>query len=523
MSKAQRKRILLVAAENGAFPGGKVGGVGDVIAGLPLALADLGWQPTVITPSYGMFSELPGSVRVLELSVAFAGKVEPVELYRVPGPDKRVTHLVLENPLFSPRGPGKIYCHDGSERPFATDAGKFSLLCAAVATYLQQADQLPDVVHLHDWHAAMYLGLCAFDPAFSRLRTVRTVYTIHNLALQGTRPLRNDPSALESWFPDLDYDLRLVGDPRYADCVNPVAMAIRLADSVNTVSPSYAREILTPDDPALGFHGGEGLEDDLRQADAESRLTGILNGCEYPEHLPVPPRWRRLLEAIRDQADRWNVQGNLSAEELGVIGEKLSALRAGRPAHVLTSIGRMSAQKVELFLQTTSDGHSALEAILDGLGKNGLLIMLGSGDSELEQQIARCAAERPNLLYLRGYSETLSRLMYATGDLFLMPSSFEPCGISQLLAMSSGQPCVVHAVGGLVDTVEHGVSGFVFNGASATEKADNFVSAVAGALTLKRANPGQWARVRSQAAAQRYTWAMAARRYQEEVYGHPGD
>ena len=522
MSTTQRKHILLVAAENGALPGGKVGGVGDVIKGLPPALADLGWRPTVITPSYGMFSKLPGSERVLELSLSFAGNTESLELYQVPGPDKRITHLVLENPLFSPQGPGKIYCHDGSERPFASDATKFALLCAAVAAYLTQSDQLPDVVHLHDWHAALYLALRAFDPAFSRLRQVHTVYTIHNLALQGIRPLRNDSSALESWFPDLAYDLRLVGDPRYADCVNPVAAAIRLADRVNTVSPSYAREIQRPNDPALGFHGGEGLEDDLRRADAGSRLTGILNGCEYPEHLPVPPRWRRLLDAIQDQVDRWNLEGSLSEEGLDVVGGKLSALRVGRPANVLTSIGRMSAQKVELYLQTASDGRSALEAILDRLGKNGLLIMLGSGESELEQQIARCAAERPNLLYLCGYSETLSQLMYATGDLFLMPSSFEPCGISQLLAMSSGQPCVVHAVGGLNDTVKHGVSGFVFDGASSTEKADNFVSSVAQALTLKQANPGLWAGIRSQAAQQRYTWALAARRYQEEVYGHPG-
>jgi starch synthase len=104
-----------------------------------------------------------------------------------------------------------------------------------------------------------------------------------------------------------------------------------------------------------------------------------------------------------------------------------------------------------------------------------------------------------------------------------MPSSFEPCGISQLLAMASGQPCVVHAVGGLKDTVVHGVSGFVFDGASSTEKADNFVSAVSQALALKRASPGQWAGIRARAAEQRYTWALAARRYQEEVYGHPGD
>lgn len=522
MIESKARRILLVAAENGALPKGKVGGVGDVMKGLPPALADLGWEATVITPAYGMFHQLPGSKHLQELTIPFGGRSESVSLYQVSGPDARITHLVLEHPLFSPQGPGKIYCHDGSDRPFATDAGKFALLCAAVANYVQQSEELPDVVHLHDWHAALYLALREFDPSLSRLRQVHTVYTIHNLALQGIRPLRHDSSSLEAWFPGLAYDLEKVGDPRYHDCVNPMALAIRLAENLNTVSPSYAREILDANDPVIGFHGGEGLEQDLRRADSDSRLTGIINGCEYETRPAVSPKWSKLLDTILAEAGNWHDSGAMSREDLGALAGKLDAYRGGRPANVLTSIGRMTAQKVELFLQETPNGSSALDAILDALGDKGVFIMLGSGDRELEQQVAQCAARRSNLIYLCGYSETLSQFLYVAGDMFLMPSSFEPCGISQLLAMRNGQPCVVHAVGGLKDTVQHGVTGFVFDGDSSRDKAGNFVETVAEALALKVTTPRQWAGIRNQAAEQRFTWDLAARQYQEDLYGHPG-
>ena len=522
MTVSNARRILLVAAENGALPRGKVGGVGDVIKGLPPALADQGWEVTVITPAYGMFHTLPGSEQVLELSVPFGGKSESVSVFRVPGPDARITHLVLENALFSPQGPGKIYCHDGSDRPFATDAGKFALLCAAVATYLQQSEVLPDVVHLHDWHAALYLALREFDPGFSRLRQVRTVYTIHNLALQGIRPLRHDVSSLEAWFPGLAYEWERVSDPRYPDCVNPMAVAIRMAENLNTVSPSYAREILESNEPAIGFHGGEGLEEDLRRAHSDSRLTGILNGCEYESRPASPPRWDSLLEAILAQAGNWRDSGAMTPEAFNEMIARVDALRGTRPANVLTSIGRMTSQKVELFLQALPDGRTALDAILDRVGEQGVFIMLGSGDVELEEQVAHCAARRKNLIFLRGYSESLSQMLYLAGDIFLMPSSFEPCGISQLLAMKYAQPCVVHAVGGLNDTVQHGITGFVFDGESLQDKAGDFVETVAGALSLRRSSPRQWAQIRNQAAEQRYTWELAATRYQEDLYGLPG-
>ncbi|MEI2419487.1 glycogen/starch synthase, partial [Arthrospira platensis SPKY2] len=104
----------------------------------------------------------------------------------------------------------------------------------------------PDVIHLHDWHAALFLLLRAYHPAYGSLRTTRCVFTIHNLALQGIRPLEGDPSSLHEWFPGLHYPHAVVADPRWSNCVNPMAVGIRLADAVHAVSPSYAVEILRP-------------------------------------------------------------------------------------------------------------------------------------------------------------------------------------------------------------------------------------------------------------------------------------
>lgn len=502
--------------------GGKVGGIGDVIRDLPPALVELGWRPTVLTPSYGTLSQLPGSAQLGSLRLVFGGSARDVQLYSVPGPDASVDHIVFEHRLFCPNGPGRIYCDDSAERPFATDASKFALFSAAVAEYVLQQARLPGIIHLHDWHAALYLALREFDPAYQALQDVPTVFTIHNLALQGIRPLKNDPSALESWFPGLAYQYEVVRDPRYADCVNPMALAIRLADRVNTVSPSYAREILLPDDPASDFHGGEGLEHELRQAQAQSRLLGILNGCDYPHAKCSPASWPEFLELAAAQVKSWADGEATVASDHALAASRLCALPPDKPGPLLTSIGRLTQQKVALLLQQTSAGCSALHAILDELGEGGLLVLLGSGNRDLEQRIAKIAVERQNLLFLRGYSEALPDLMYGLGDLFLMPSSFEPCGISQMLAMRQGQPCVVHAVGGLKDTVHDGVTGFVFAGNTATERADNFVRKVGEALAMLRDDPAAWGRMRERAAAQRFSWQLAARQYDEELYGHSG-
>jgi len=132
------------------------------------------------------------------------------------------------------------------------------------------------------------------------------------------------------------------------------------------------------------------------------------------------------------------------------------------PQHIITSIGRLTEQKVRLYTSELEDGGNTLDHLLATLGERGIFILIGSGDPEYEAFFTRMAARHNNFLFLNHYAERLSRQLYASGDLFVMPSSFEPCGISQMLAMREGQPCLVHAVGGLKDTVSHGSNGFTF-------------------------------------------------------------
>jgi len=495
---------LLVAAENGALPGGKVGGIGDVIRELPPALAQAGVAPVVISPSFGRMHEQDNVELVMRVAVPFAGDTHEAGVYRA-SKERGVEHLVIEHELTHAGRPGQIYVDDGEDRPFATDAGKFAFFCSAVASYVLQTTDKPDIIHLHDWHAAFLLILREFDPLFLDLRDTRCVYTIHNLALQGIRPLEGDSSSLRAWYPNLVFDRTVLGDPRYDGCVNPMAVGIRLADSVNTVSPGYVREILRPSKPASGFYGGEGLEADLQKRSDQGDLIGILNGCEY-EDIPGAD-WHDVLREL------------LAVTEDDRYATVVESFGESRPVPLLTSVGRLTSQKVSLLLQPTEAAASALEEILDAIADEGLLVLVGSGDASIETRFREIERSHGNFVFMCGYFAKLADAMYAAGDFFLMPSSFEPCGISQMLAMRAGHPCVVHGVGGLSDTVQDGITGFVSHGDNPEQQAAQFVRRTLDAVSMLKENPSNLNAVKKAAAAQRFTWKKAATAYIENLYG----
>jgi len=495
-----------------------VGGVGDVVRDLPHALGAAGWDVAVATPSYGALHALPGAKHVTGIEVPFRGSTEAVDVWQLQDSDSHVRHVVLEHPQFAKHGAGQIYHRDTPSRPFASDANNFAFFCASAAQWIYSSEKLPDVVHLHDWHAAFYLLLTYYTERYRHLRDIRTVFTIHNLSYQGIRPFAGDESSLEAWFPGLDYDSGKIADPRFDDCFNPMAMAIRLADRVSTVSPTYANEICLPSDATTGFIGGEGLEDDLVRARDEGRLSGVLNGCYYDEPVGRRPGWQRLLTMMDAQLHDWaHQQPTNRAHALAL--ERLAHLPKRRPSHVLTSIGRLVAQKATLLLQPVDDGRTTLQHIADSIGRKGVIFLLGSGDPDLEERVLEEAAKIQNLVFLHGYSETLAAPLYHGGDLFLMPSSFEPCGISQMLAMRAGQPCVVHGVGGLRDTVDDGSTGFVFDGHSPAEQARGFVDRTARALRLRSDDPIAWQDICRKAALQRFDWASSAKQTITTLYG----
>jgi len=518
-------KILMIAAENGALPGGKVGGMGDVIRDIPRALAKLGHQVDVICPGYQKFSTFDGAVKKDSVSVKFRQQVETLDIYQL-APDKQhpgLTTWVVEHPLLAPEEAGKIYSNDPPGRPFSTDASKFALFCQGTTqAILERQFGEPDVIHLHDWHTALIAILANSDPVYFSLKKIPFVYTIHNLSLQGIRPLSWDESALESWFPNLSYDYEQVKDPRYQDCFNPMRAAINLCDKVHVVSPNYLLEVQQPSNPAHGFVGGEGLEGDLKAAHDEQRLVGILNGCEYTSDLMPKANLANCITDIQAQLRDWQAAGKnegrhqLALNSLASWSDKVNSSKS--TPFIMTSVGRVSDQKIKLLQYKMSDGRSSLEHLLDRLNNNDLLIILGSGESDLEDFIAEVAAYRHNLIFVCGYAEALSLPIYASGDLFLMPSSFEPCGISQMLAMRTAQPCLVHQVGGLLDTVIDNVNGFGFAGNSPDQQAQNMLQRLDEVLLMRNESPKQWAKVKKQAAAARFLWSDVAQDYIANLY-----
>jgi starch synthase len=521
--------LLMVAAENDGIAGCKVGGIGDVLRDLPAALSAHSCRVSVLTPSYGFLHRSAGAIPTATVRFWFAGAPDQATLYRVSprSPETaRSIHFVLDHPAFAGGEPGALYCDDPADRPFATDAARFARFCAATAAAVRDGLFGPlDLLHLHDWHAAFLLLLRHYDPAYASLRALRTVFTIHNLALQGVRPLRGDVSSLERWFPhlpcgdDAPADLR---DPRWPDCFNPMALGIRLADAVHAVSPTYAQEILRPGNPPH-FSGGEGLETDLQRAHNEGRLHGILNGCEYPAAAPLrlPPSdlFKELKTAwIRQAARRTSLSfaDFLALQQL----EKRSATRK-QPALIVTGVSRITSQKTLLLKAAGSDGSSGLEKILRAIGPHGLYILLGTGDRTDEALLTEAAALHPNFLFLNGYSPVAERL-YASGDLFLMPSSFEPCGISQMLALRAGQPCLVHRTGGLRDTILPGVTGFGFEGKTLAAQVDAMESALRQAVDLHKNQPEAWETLRRNATTARFLWSDSARQCLDLLYQPAG-
>ena len=519
------KHICMLAAENDVIPGGKVGGIGDVVRDIPKALAQLGARVSVVIPAYAAFHLLPESELIGTVTAEFRGRAERIELYELfANQDKGVHYYVLHHPLFGAGGVGKVYCDDDANQPFATDANKFALFSVASLRIIQSGllDTV-DVLHLHDWHSALAAALIKFDPAFQDLQPLHCVYSIHNLALQGIRPFSESASSLEAWYPHLHYDKGLMADPRWPHCVNPVATAIRLADKVHTVSPTYAAEIVSANDPSRGFHGGEGLEKDLQQSAEQNRLRGIINGIDYSARQLITQRdtksWTRFLAQANDELLRIiGTQSTLKNSDYLAHQRVVRWQSLPMPAHVVTSVGRLTDQKMALLLQPMDDGQVPLESLLGLLQDRGLLLVLGTGDVDLEKTCKKLAAKYPHFLFFNQYSQHLSDLLFNNGDLFLMPSSFEPCGISQMLAMSAAQPCLAHEVGGLKDTISDNKTGYLFSGDSLSAQSAAMIKRFEDVLLQREQLPAEYLKISITASKERFNWQDSAEQYMTELY-----
>ena len=468
-------KILFITAE--AAPFAKTGGLADVAGSLPKALAALGHDVRVVMPAYALIEQAlqegrwglraaGPTLRVPILGGIAAGVMEA----RLPGSDVPV-HFVAERSLFDRPG---LY-------GYADDAYRFAFFSrAALYLTLEILQWRPDVVHAHDWHAAAAILWLATGGSRDRLsRDLPTVFTIHNLLHQG-RTSTDILRYLDAGGPQLWEE----GPGE----VNLMARGIYHATMINTVSPTYASEILRPD-------GGIGLDGLLRYRQFD--VHGILNGLD--DELWDPARDRHL-------------QATYDADSIDRRAENKRALQARldlpvRPdVPLVAMVSRLDVQKgVDLvapvvnWLLERSDGEAQFA-------------ILGSGTAEYEHAFRRLAERHPQrVAAVLTYDPVLAPMMYAGSDVFLMPSRFEPCGLGQLIAMRYGCVPVVRATGGLADTVRDGITGFTFGLYDRT----SFLEALQRALAVYRSNPEEWCEIQRRGMEQDFSWAASAKRYQQ--------
>lgn len=506
--------FLFAAAENDAIDNCKAGGMGDVVRDVPRQISSKGDKVHIVVPSYCRLHQ-KGTLKT-KLNFQLRNTTYTAELYEViPKKEfKNVCHYVIHHPEIEAGDIAHIY-HNDPKEPFYTDAIKYFIFCTAVAEAIKkEAFGKLDVVHLHDWHSSLILYLRRYHKSYKSLRKIRFVYSIHNLAIQGIRPFENNYSSLKNWFPEIPIDYKGLMDYRYQDCINLMAVGIRLADAVHTVSPSYKEDVLLESSPPE-FIGGEGLEIDLQKAQNEGRLFGILNGCNYKNIRKADKGflYRNTVKAIF----KWlqEESKNYKADFLAHTGEKVMEYVDKRPKFIVSSVARLTEQKFYFFKRSPE----VFEEILKKLAKvDGIFMLLGTGAPEYEELFREFSYKHKNFIFTNGQSEDLIDSIYLESDLYFMPSLFEPCGISQMLAMRNGNPCLVHHTGGLKDTVSHMVTGFSFNGDNYEDKIKNMVNSFDDALDVFFNDKPKWKKIKVNAKKTRYTWEKSVEQYYNELY-----
>jgi len=265
------------------------------------------------------------------------------------------------------------------------------------------------------------------------------------------------------------------------------------------------------------------LEVDLVTAQEQNRLLGILNGCEYPagtSYARYPKS--KMIELFKESLMLWMSRSRTMASAHWIAMERIKNWELRREkGTIITSVGRITEQKVRLYetqVVVKNQKKMAIEHMLDALGDRGLFILLGSGDSYYESLLLNVAGRYSNFIFLNGYSEEVSKALYNSGDLFMMPSSYEPCGISQMLSMRAGQPCLVHGVGGLNDTVKDDSNGFVFRGGSGEKQAEHMYKRFTDVLKMIREDRKTFKSIATKAKAARFLWEESAKDYIEKLY-----
>ena len=480
-------RVVFATAE--VSPVAKTGGLGDVCGSLPKALVKLGHDVTVFMPYYRQarhwFEQRQISVHQVmpTVTITWANWTAEATFLRTTLPGTDIPLILVANEFFFERD--QIYGGANGVDDFLL---RYTFFSRAVIRGCEMLDIAPDILHAHDWHTSLlpvYLhsGL-RNAPHFAQ---TRSVYTIHNLNYQGVASADAfSITGLHSryWAPD--------GVEHFGD-VNPMKGGILFADQVTTVSPTYAREVQT------SAHGA-GLDGVLRAV--SYKFSGILNGIDVEEWDPATDP---LLPAHFD-AER---PANKTKNKRALLKEAGLKYSAKRP--LIGAVSRLVDQK----------GFQLLLPVLTRILDTGAqVIVLGSGEPELERQLSRIGEERADSCRVWiGFDNALAHRIYAGCDMLFMPSIYEPCGLNQMYALRYGTIPIVRLTGGLADTVIpfDGTNGDAANGFGfvAPHPLELYLSTWLAVLNFK--DPTVWKSLRANGMACDFSWERSAREY-DAVY-----
>ena len=487
-----RFRVLFVSSEVSPFA--KTGGLGDVAGSLPRALRARGIDVRVILPLYAGFPWDELEILDGALTVPLGVGPVPARLRLGRLPRSEVPVYFLENHGYFDRP----HLYGPPERAYDDNIERYAFLSRGALEAARALGFPADVIHAHDWHTGLVPVYVNLDSGLGPLQGTPTLFTIHNLAHQGVA----GPEALR--VTGIGYDQMSPRSLEHFGTLNVMKGALRHATLISTVSPTYAREIQSPE---YGF----GLDGVL--AERGDDLRGILNGIDMEEWSPasdphLPARY-----------DSGNLRGKAVCKETL---QREAGLPVRPDVAVFGLVGRLTGQK----------GVDVLAAVLPALaGLDLQFVMLGSGEPEIEEAFLRVASAHPDRMrvWIR-FDARLAHLIEAGADFFLMPSRFEPCGLSQLYSLRYGTLPIVRATGGLVDTVQNydertgAGTGFVFQDLTPKSLQDT----VGWALSTYYDRPAHVEAMRKRAMAQDFSWDRAAAAYEtvyREAYarrrGHP--
>lgn len=484
-------RIVLASSE--AVPFSKTGGLADVASALPKALAQAGHDVWLITPHYPQIlarqpSGAPGVLSTgVDLSISLGTRPIRGRILESILPGSRVTVYLIDQPDYFDR-PGLYQDHQGDYRD---NSERFIFFSRAVLEAVRRLDLQPDIVHANDWQTALIPALLPIEyRAVPGFEETGSVFTVHNMAFQG-----------QFWHWDmlltgLDWKYFNWKQMEYFGQLNLMKTGLVFADKLTTVSPTYAREIQTPE-------AGCGLQGVLSQRSGD--LVGILNGVDTDVWNPATdPHLARNYSIDTVESGKAACKADLQ-QRLGL------PVRADVP--LIGSVSRITSQKgFDLVGQCAND---LLAADLQ-------LVFVGNGDPDFERMLRRLSDQHPGKVAVRiGFDEPLSHQVEAGADIYLMPSLFEPCGLNQMYSLIYGAVPVVRAVGGLADSVldanDANLSNGTANGFSFRDyRGEELLRQLQRAMEMFRNRP-VWRRLMQAGMSRDWSWRQSAEEY-ADVY-----